>query len=75
MRKARAVGLEFDGKWYRTIGDVTAEFKTSVKKIEGLVSDRTLPSWRVEIQGTRKFRYFDDEWMDAAKKYFTSLRA
>ena len=75
MRKARAVALEFDGKWFRTIGDVTKEFKTSVKKIESLVADGTLPNWSVELQGTRKFRHFDDEWMTAARKYFDSLRA
>lgn len=67
--------LEFDGTSYRTIGDVTREFKTSVKKIERLVDEGTLPPWSNEIQGTRKFRAFNDDWMDAAKAYFNSLKA
>lgn len=68
------MALEFDGKSYRTIGDVTKELKTSVKQIQRLVADGKLPAWRNEVHGTRKFRYFDDEWMNAARAYFNSLK-
>lgn len=68
------MALEFDGKSYRTIGDVTKEFRTSVKQIQRLVAEEKLPQWRNEVHGTRKFRYFDDEWMEAARTYFNSLK-
>lgn len=68
------MALAFDGKSYRTINDVTTEFKTSVKQIQRLVADGKLPAWKNEVHGTRKFRHFDDEWMAAAKEYFASLK-
>ena len=74
MRKARAVALEFDGKSYRTINDVTKEFRTGAAKIKKLVQDGTLPPWEDIVHGTRKFRYFNDEWMEAARKYFNGLK-
>ena len=69
------MALEFDGKSFRTIGDVTKEFKTSVKQIQRLVADGKLPEWKNELQGTRKFRHFDDKWMTTARKYFTDLKS
>lgn len=68
------MALEFEGKKYRTINDVTTELKTSVKQIQRLVTDGKLPAWKNELHGTRKFRHFDDEWMEAARTYFASLR-
>jgi len=75
MRKARAVALEFDGKSYRTINDVTKEFRTGANKIKKLVEEGTLPPWEDIVHGTRKFRHFNDEWMDAARNYFISLKS
>lgn len=69
------MALEFDGKSFRTIGDVTKELKTSAKQIQRLVADGKLPEWKNEVHGTRKFRYFDDEWMTATRKYFTDLKS
>lgn len=68
------MALGFDGKSYRTIGDVTKEFRTSVKQIQRLVADGKLPQWKNEVHGTRKFRHFDDVWMEAAREYFKSLK-
>jgi len=69
------VGLTFDGKWHRTINDVTTELKTSQKTIKKLVEKGDLPMSKLEVHGTRKFNHYDDEWIEEARNYFKKIRS
>ena len=68
------MALSFDNKEYRTINDVKTSFRTSEKTIRKLIDEGHLPQPKIELYGTRSFRYFDDEWMEAAQAYFSSLK-
>ena len=61
--------LEFEGRTYQTISDVTARFPISVKKLKQMIKDGQLPPPEEIEHGTRRFTHYSSEWQaELAKK-------
>ncbi len=60
--------LEFEGKSYPTISDVTARFPISVKKLKQMIRDGELPQPEEIEHGTRRFIHYSAAFQDALAK-------
>ena len=62
--------LSFGDETYQTISDVTKKFKTSVKTIKKAVSSGDLPEPDIITRGKKRFRHYDESWMEKAEVFF-----
>jgi hypothetical protein len=60
--------LEFEGKTYTTISDVTARYPVSVKKLKAMVRDGHLPEPEHIEHGTRVFKHYPESFLTALGK-------
>jgi hypothetical protein len=60
--------LEFEGKTYTTISDVTARYPVSVKKLKTMVRDGQLPEPEHVEHGTRRFTHYPETFLAALGK-------
>lgn len=54
--------LEFEGRIYTTISDITKRFPISEKKLKQLIRDKILPEPEEIRHGTRTFRHYSEDW-------------
>lgn len=59
------MALQFDGKTYTTIQDIREHFRVSEKTIRKWIKDGRLPEPEIIRVGTRKFRHFTPDWIQA----------
>jgi len=60
--------LVFGGNSYRTIADLNKQFKVSEKTLKNMIKRGEIREPKVEVIGTRRFRYFDDAWIEEFRR-------